>query len=125
LGSAEWLAGAGFVLALTGALATPLFQLAGVVAPLQVLVAPWIQLTGIVIALVGIATMLWAQIDMGDSWRMPTVTTPQRSGVSFPVSAGGGADQSSGISSSISASQIRADMSDGARQSPRGDSEPP
>jgi hypothetical protein len=34
-------------------------------------------------------------------------------------------DQSSGTSRSISSSQVRADMSDGARQSPRGDSEPP
>ena len=32
---------------------------------------------------------------------------------------------SSGTSRSISSSQARADMSDGARQSPRGDSEPP
>lgn len=31
----------------------------------------------------------------------------------------------SGISRSISSSQVRADMSDGARQSPRGDKAPP
>ena len=35
------------------------------------------------------------------------------------------ADHSAGMSRSISASQILADMSDGARQSPRGDGEPP
>ena len=35
------------------------------------------------------------------------------------------AGQSSGTSRSISSSQVRADMSDGARQSPRGDSDPP
>ena len=35
------------------------------------------------------------------------------------------AHYSSGTSRSISSSQVRADMSDGARQSPRGDSDPP
>jgi protein-S-isoprenylcysteine O-methyltransferase Ste14 len=70
LGSVEWLAGVGFVVALIGALAAPLLQLTGVVAPLPVLVAPWIQLTGIVIAVSGIAAMVWAQLDMGDSWRI-------------------------------------------------------
>lgn len=33
--------------------------------------------------------------------------------------------QSAGISRSIASSQARADMSDGARQSPRGDNAPP
>ena len=44
------------------------------------------------------------------------------------IDAGAGSlllNQSSGISRSISSSQVRADMSDGARQSPRGDSDPP
>jgi protein-S-isoprenylcysteine O-methyltransferase Ste14 len=70
LGSVEWLAGVGFVVALIGALAAPALQLAGIVAPLPVLVAPWIQLTGIVFAVSGTAAMVWAQLDMGDSWRI-------------------------------------------------------
>jgi hypothetical protein len=37
----------------------------------------------------------------------------------------GGHRQAPGISRRISSSQMRADMSEGARQSPRGDSEPP
>ncbi len=36
-----------------------------------------------------------------------------------------GADQSSGTSRSISSSHVLADMSEGVRQSPRGDSDPP
>lgn len=70
LGSVEWLAGVGFVVALIGALAAPALQLAGAVAPVPVLVAPWIQLTGIAFAVSGTAAMLLAQLDMGDSWRI-------------------------------------------------------
>jgi protein-S-isoprenylcysteine O-methyltransferase Ste14 len=85
LGSVEWLAGVGFVVALIGALAAPLLQLAGVVAPVPALVATWIQLTGIVFAVLGIATTIWAQLDMGDSWRIGVdegeTTTLVRSGL--------------------------------------------
>lgn len=70
LGSVEWLAGVGFVVALIGAVLAPALQLAGAVAPLGFLVGPWIQLPGIVIAVAGIAVMVWAQLDMGDSWRI-------------------------------------------------------
>ena len=40
--------------------------------------APWIQLIGIVVAVAGIAATVYAQVDMGDSWRIgvdPSETT--------------------------------------------------
>ncbi|HJT92652.1 MAG TPA: isoprenylcysteine carboxylmethyltransferase family protein [Mycobacterium sp.] len=85
LGSAEWFAGVGFVVALIAAVAAPVLQLAGVVSPLTVLHAGWIQLTGVVLAIVGIAATVYAQLDMGDSWRIGVdpseTTTLVRSGV--------------------------------------------
>jgi len=52
-----------------GAIA-PALQLFGVVAPLGVLHAAWIQIVGIVVATFGIAATVYAQLDMGDSWRI-------------------------------------------------------
>ena len=78
LGSAEWFAGVGFVVAIAAAFVAPILQLLGVVSPLGVLHAPWIQITGIVIAAIGIFATVYAQLDMGDSWRIgvdPSETT--------------------------------------------------
>ncbi|MGH3675842.1 MAG: methyltransferase family protein [Mycobacterium sp.] len=78
VGSVEWFAGVGFVAALTAALAAPALQLVDVVSPLNNLAANWIHIVGIVLAVVGIAAAVYAQIDMGDSWRIgvdPTETT--------------------------------------------------
>ena len=63
---------------------------------------------------------------MTDQWWWTTVGVLVGAAVGA-VSAGKlrSAGQSSGTSRSISSSQVRADMSDGARQSPRGDSDPP
>ena len=69
-GSAEWFGGVGFVAALVGAVVAPALQLAGVVMPLAFLTAPWIQLLGVLVAILGIAATLLAQIDMGESWRI-------------------------------------------------------
>lgn len=84
-GSVEWFAGVGFALALLAALAAPALQWAGVVTPLPVLHAVWLQSTGIALALAGIAGTVYAQIDMGDSWRIGVDpgerTTLVRSGV--------------------------------------------
>jgi protein-S-isoprenylcysteine O-methyltransferase Ste14 len=85
LGSAEWFAGVGFVVALVAAVAGPILQSTGVVSPLAVLDATWIQMTGIVLASVGVAATVYAQLDMGDSWRIGVdpseTTTLVRSGV--------------------------------------------
>ena len=78
LGSAEWFAGVGFVVAMAAAFIAPVLQLVGVVSPVGVLHAPWIQTTGIVIAVLGIVATVYAQVDMGDSWRIgvdPSETT--------------------------------------------------
>lgn len=85
LGSTEWFAGVGFVAALVAATVAPVLQLLRVVSPVSVLHAPWVQAAGIVIAMIGIVATVYAQLDMGDSWRIgvdPTETTTLvRSGV--------------------------------------------
>jgi protein-S-isoprenylcysteine O-methyltransferase Ste14 len=69
-GSAEWVAGVGFVISLVVAVAGPLLQLFGVITPLPGLQAEGIQIAGIALALLGIVLTVWAQLDMGDSWRV-------------------------------------------------------
>src|SRR6476660_6577772 len=85
LGSAEWFAGVGFVVALVAAVVAPVLQLLGVVTPVGVLHAAWIQTAGITIAAIGIAATVYAQLDMGDSWRIGVdpgeTTTLVRAGV--------------------------------------------
>jgi protein-S-isoprenylcysteine O-methyltransferase Ste14 len=85
VGSTEWFAGVGFIVAMAAAFFAPLLQIAGVVAPLGFLHAPWIQLTGIALAVAGIAATVYAQVDMGDSWRIGVdpgeTTTLVRKGV--------------------------------------------
>jgi protein-S-isoprenylcysteine O-methyltransferase Ste14 len=78
LGSTEWFAGVGFLAAIAAAVIAPVLQLVGVVSPWSALHAQWIQTTGIVIAAIGIASTVYAQLDMGDSWRIgvdPSETT--------------------------------------------------
>lgn len=70
LGSAEWVAGLGFVIGLVVAVVGPVLQLSGVITPLSVLHAEWIQVAGIALAGLGIVLTVWAQIDMGESWRV-------------------------------------------------------
>jgi protein-S-isoprenylcysteine O-methyltransferase Ste14 len=48
----------------------PVLQLFGVIAALGVLQAQWVQITGAALAVVGIVLTVWAQLDMGDSWRV-------------------------------------------------------
>ena len=85
LGSAEWFAGAGFVAAPAVAVLASILQLLDVVAPVAELHAPWIQIGGIVVAIVGIFATVYAQLDMGDSWRIGVdpgeTTTLVRTGV--------------------------------------------
>ena len=85
LGSAEWFAGSGFVAAPAVAVLASILQLLDVVAPVAVLHAPWIQIGGIVVAIVGIFATVYAQLDMGDSWRIGVdpgeTTTLVRTGV--------------------------------------------
>ena len=67
------------------AVAAPILQWAGMVAPVAALQAGWIQAAGIVLALLGNGGTVYAQIDLGDSWRIGVDpgerTTLVRSGV--------------------------------------------
>ena len=62
-GSIEWSAGVGFVVAMGVAVFAPILQLLGIVAPLGVLHALWIQAAGAAIAVLGIAATVYAQLD--------------------------------------------------------------
>jgi protein-S-isoprenylcysteine O-methyltransferase Ste14 len=75
VGSVEWSAGAGFVVAMAAAFFAPVLQLLDVVSPVSVLDVAWIQLAGIALALIGIAATVYAQVDMGDSWRIGVDST--------------------------------------------------
>jgi protein-S-isoprenylcysteine O-methyltransferase Ste14 len=68
VGSVEWIAGVGFVVAVAVAGAGPLLQFLAVVTPWRV--PAWIHLAGIVVATAGIGLTVWAQLQMGDSWRI-------------------------------------------------------
>src|SRR6476620_2802915 len=85
LGSAEWFAGAGVVVALVAGVTAPLLQLTDTVAPLPVLQAAWLQAAGVGLGVFGIAATVYAQVYMGESWRIGVdpneTTTLMRSGV--------------------------------------------
>jgi protein-S-isoprenylcysteine O-methyltransferase Ste14 len=68
IGSVEWIAGVGFVMALVVTIVGPALQYCGIVRPLRD--TQWILVAGIVVATCGIALTVWAQLDMGDSWRV-------------------------------------------------------
>ena len=69
-GVTERLAGIGFVVALMVAVSAPILQEAKVIEPVRVLSAVWVQTAGIVVATAGIAATVYAQLEMGDSWRI-------------------------------------------------------
>ena len=69
-GSAEWLAGVGFVVALLLGAAAPALALADIAEPIEALDGAAAHAAGIVLAVVGIAMTLYAQIAMGESWRI-------------------------------------------------------
>lgn len=69
-GSAEWLAGVGFVVALVLGASAPVLALLDLVEPLDALDRSGLHVAGVLLALVGIALTLYAQIAMGTSWRI-------------------------------------------------------
>ena len=85
-GSAEWWAGASFVVAVVAGLAAPALQLSGVVSPV---VDGWVlPAAGVVVTVAGIVATLWAQGAMGESWRVgvdPDETTGLVTGGPFAV----------------------------------------
>ncbi|KLO30245.1 isoprenylcysteine carboxyl methyltransferase [Mycobacterium haemophilum] len=70
IGSLEWMAGAGFVIALAVAVSSPILQRANIVEPVGVLRAVWIPVAGILVAIAGITATVYAQLQMGDAWRI-------------------------------------------------------
>jgi protein-S-isoprenylcysteine O-methyltransferase Ste14 len=68
VGSLEWTAGVGFVVAVVVAGLGPLVQLLAVVTPWPT--PGWTRLTGVAVAAAGIALTVWSQLQMGDSWRI-------------------------------------------------------
>ena len=68
IGSVEWVAGVGFAVALVVTVIGPALQYCAIIRPLRD--TQWILVTGIVVAICGIALTVWAQLDMGDSWRI-------------------------------------------------------
>jgi protein-S-isoprenylcysteine O-methyltransferase Ste14 len=69
-GSAEWMGGVLFVVALVAAVAAPLADLGGAAASWPALAGAGTRIAGTVCCLAGIAGTLWAQLAMGDSWRV-------------------------------------------------------
>ena len=69
-GSAEWLAGVGFAVALVLGLAAPVLALVDLVEPIGALDATPLHVAGAALAVAGIAATLWAQLAMGTSWRI-------------------------------------------------------
>ena len=68
--SAEWLAGVLFAVALVLGAAAPVLALADVLEPIGALDTEALHVAGTVLALLGIAATLYAQISMGNSWRI-------------------------------------------------------
>jgi protein-S-isoprenylcysteine O-methyltransferase Ste14 len=69
-GSAEWLAGVGFAVALVLGVAAPVLALADIVEPIEALDTGALHTAGIVLAVLGIAATFYAQVAMGPSWRI-------------------------------------------------------
>jgi protein-S-isoprenylcysteine O-methyltransferase Ste14 len=58
------------VVALAVAVSAPILQWTNVIEPVDIMRAPWIGAAGIVVATAGIAATVYAQLAMGDSWRI-------------------------------------------------------
>ena len=69
-GSAEWIAGVGFTVALVLGAAAPLLALLGVIEPIAALDTAVAHVCGAVLAIGGIAATFYAQVAMGASWRI-------------------------------------------------------
>jgi protein-S-isoprenylcysteine O-methyltransferase Ste14 len=67
--------GIGFIVAMVGGLTAPLLQLLGVVSPLHIRDHLWVNAAGLVLAGCGLAATLYAQLDMGESWRVGVDTS--------------------------------------------------
>lgn len=69
-GSAEWIAGVGFTVALLLGAAAPVLALLDVVEPIDSLNTSAVHAAGLVVSIVGIGATFYAQVAMGTSWRI-------------------------------------------------------
>lgn len=69
-GSAEWLGGVLFAVAVACGVAAPVLALTGVLLPVALLDTEIVAAAGAGIFAGGLATTLWAQYAMGDAWRI-------------------------------------------------------
>ncbi|MBA3490753.1 MAG: isoprenylcysteine carboxylmethyltransferase family protein [Rubrobacteraceae bacterium] len=69
-GSAEWIGGVLFVVAILLGLAAPVLTLAGAMQPFAVLDGAVGHALGFALFFLGLAGTLWAQVAMGASWRI-------------------------------------------------------
>jgi protein-S-isoprenylcysteine O-methyltransferase Ste14 len=69
-GSAEWIAGVGFTLALLTGAAAPVLALLDLVEPIAALDTAAVHAAGVVLAVAGIGATFYAQVAMGTSWRI-------------------------------------------------------
>ncbi len=70
LGSLEWIAGVLFVLAIAIGVAAPVLDVTGALEPLDALDSAGVRATGVAIFIVGLVGTLYAQVAMGESWRI-------------------------------------------------------
>ncbi|HET8813935.1 MAG TPA: isoprenylcysteine carboxylmethyltransferase family protein [Solirubrobacterales bacterium] len=69
-GSAEWIAGVGFTVALLVGAAAPVLALLDVVEPIAALDTSAAHVAGLILAVGGIGLTFYAQVAMGASWRI-------------------------------------------------------
>jgi protein-S-isoprenylcysteine O-methyltransferase Ste14 len=69
-GSAEWLGGVLFALALILGFAAPVLDLVGALDPIEALDGQVGHVVGVVLSIVGLGLTLYAQMAMGTSWRI-------------------------------------------------------
>ena len=69
-GSLEWIAGVLFVVAIAVGVAAPVLDVTGVLDPLDALDSAGVRATGVAIFVVGLVGTLYAQVAMGESWRI-------------------------------------------------------
>ncbi len=70
VGSAEWIGGVLFVVAIAASLFAPLGEIAGLVRPWAPLASSAVHAAGIALAVLGMIGTLWSQTAMGDAWRI-------------------------------------------------------
>jgi protein-S-isoprenylcysteine O-methyltransferase Ste14 len=69
-GSAEWVAGVGFTVALLVGAAAPVLALLDLIEPFAALDVTALHAVGLALAVAGIAATFYAQVAMGESWRI-------------------------------------------------------